>query len=235
MSKIKWIFQPSPNDELVDDTWTLSGTVYHVQVAGAREYVVMEFHEAEGWGRDHGVFKTLKKAMTRAEVLAGRTRWDVSMNGRPQIGSRSLQELRRMAAAVPPWSKLYRWRYEPVDQTPALALLGNILPEDWKFLQDFSRGSPPILRFRDGTGHILMTRFFEEDYRLTSILQIEAHPPGSGMGTVFMEAMRQYADLRGRKFCVGLVANIRFFRKFKWLVPDDGDETSIDWCYTPKI
>jgi hypothetical protein len=82
MSKGRWVFNPSPDREKVDDVWTLSGTVYHVQVAGRSEYVVMEFHDAEGWGQDHGVFKTLKAAMTRAEVLADKKRGG-SMNGRP--------------------------------------------------------------------------------------------------------------------------------------------------------
>lgn len=135
-----------------------------------------------------------------------------------------------MAAAVPPWSKLYRWRYEPVEQTPALMLFGNLLPEDWEFWQDFSIGLPPGLIMRDGHGHILTTRVFEDDPGLTEILQIEAHPPGSGMGTVFMEAMRQYADLRGRTFCVGMVANIRFFSRFNWLVVTKHG----DFCYAPK-
>ena len=81
MNKRKWVFHPSPDKEKVDDVWTLSGTIYHVQVAGRSEYVVMEFHEAEGWGQDHGVFKTLKVAMTKAEALANRKRWDASMNG----------------------------------------------------------------------------------------------------------------------------------------------------------
>lgn len=148
--------------------------------------------------------------------------------------SNTLQELKRLAADVPRWGKLYPWKYESVEQTPALILFENLLPSDWEFWLDFSVGSPPALVMRDDRGHMLATRVFEDDPGLTEILQIEAHPPGSGMGTVFMEAMRRYADLRDRTFCVGIVANRKFFRKFKWLLPKRGEEDALTWCYSPK-
>lgn len=149
--------------------------------------------------------------------------------------TRESQELKRLAADVPPWGKLYPWRHEPVEPTPALALFGNLLPPDWEFWLDLSIGSPPpALVMRNGRGHMLATKVFEDDPGLTQILQIEARPPGSGMGTVFMEAMRRYADLRGRTFCVGLVANRKFFRRFKWLFPERGERDALTWCYSPK-
>jgi hypothetical protein len=83
MNKGRWVFEPSTDPQVEDDIWVLSGSVYSVQVASPSEYLVMEFHEAQGWGQDHGLFKTLKEAMAKAEALANRKRGDFRMNGRP--------------------------------------------------------------------------------------------------------------------------------------------------------
>jgi hypothetical protein len=60
-----------------------------------------------------------------------------------------------------------------------------------------------------------------------------AKPEGTGLGTAFMEALRDYADAAHKEIEVWAVANQRFFNRFGWLTPDKGNYPSSYYYMSP--
>jgi len=58
-----------------------------------------------------------------------------------------------------------------------------------------------------------------EDYAIF-IRTIEASKTGTGLGTKFMEALKKYADFKGKDVTIYRVTNSEFYRKFDWLQED---------------
>jgi len=52
------------------------------------------------------------------------------------------------------------------------------------------------------------------------VYDVHAYPKGTGFGSLFMDAVKRYADDHDMKVEVSEVANPKFFERFDWLEPD---------------
>lgn len=75
-----------------------------------------------------------------------------------------------------------------------------------------------VRRTRDGA--TLRTGYSEQQHGDILLNYIEAAPTGTGIGTDFFEALRQYANIIMRPVCVFQVTNWDFFDRFSWFTPD---------------
>lgn len=81
-------------------------------------------------------------------------------------------------------------------------------------LDDFTKG-PLGVNIRRGDNVLIASVF--EDHNKVTLANIWALRDREGLGSIFMAALKEYADARSKSIEIGMVANHKFFRKFDWL------------------
>lgn len=109
----------------------------------------------------------------------------------------------------------------------------NVKSVEWRKAPEFKDGyvSPSGHVIEDREGNLLLAVMYSEG-SMIRLPGLWASSPGSGLGTKFMNAAKELAEVFGASFSVDIVANHAFFGRFKWLEGKPGD---ISYVYTPDM
>ena len=126
------------------------------------------------------------------------------------------------------WQKYLREvhsrKWEGVDDTFSRPLdffreFEEFLPEGWLFEKVFDRYTGGFVYLLSANNNRMKLVMSEKVDKII-IHNIEAEHKGGGVGSIFMDSIKEYADANDLGVEVCEVANKKFFNKFDWLKPD---------------